>query len=99
MDVSDSEGDIDPDEIVPDHNEFTEQDIELVDLEGHPEVEEPEDNVNSPHHDGESQDSDEEENVSRTSRPRSSRFSRAALDSDEEGTLEGNLTFEYYDGP
>ena len=94
---SDSEGD--PDEIVPDPDEFRESDIELVDLEGHPEVEEPEDNVNSPHHDGESQDSDEEENVSRTSRPRSSRFSRADLDSDEEGTVEGNLTITYDDGP
>ena len=93
---SDSEGD--PDEIVPDPDEFREEDIELVDLEGHPEEEEIEDNVNrpsSPHHDGENQDSDEEENVSWTSRRRSSR--QHALDSDEEGTLEQNLTFEYYD--
>ena len=85
---SDSEGD--QDEIVPDREEFTEEDIALVDLE-----EENEDNVNmssSPHNDGEIRDSDEEGNVSWPSRPRSS---RRVLDSDEEGTLEKELTFEY----
>ena len=92
MDGSDSEGD--QDEIVPDQDEFREEDIELVDLD-----EQIEDNVNrpsSPHHDGENQDSDEEGNVSWTSRRRSS---RRVLDSDEEGTLEQELTFEYYDEP
>ena len=39
----------------------------------------------------------EEVNVSRSSHR--SRFSRADLDSDSEGTVEGNLTFEYHDGP
>ena len=93
MDGSDSEGD--QDEIVPDQDEFREEDIELVDLEGHPEEEEIEDNVDmpsSPHHDGENRDSDEEGNVSRTSRRRSS---RRVLDSDEEGTVEQELTIEY----
>ena len=88
MDGSDSEGD--QDEIVPDQDEFREEDIGVVDLE-----QENEDNVNmpsSPHHDGEIRDSDEEGNVSWPSRPRSS---RRVLDSDEEGTLEKELTFEY----
>ena len=91
MDGSDSEGD--PDEIVPDQDEFREEDIELVDLD-----EQIEDNVNrpsSPHHDGENKDSDEEENVSWKSRPGSSR--RIQDSDDESGPLEHDMTFEYYD--
>ena len=85
---SDSEGD--QDEIVPDQDEFREEDIGVVDLE-----EEIEDNVNmpsSPHHDGEIRDSDEEGNVSGPSRPRSSRRLQS---SDEEGTVEKDLTIEF----
>ena len=85
---SDSEGD--QDEIVPDREQFTEEDIVLVDVE-----EENEDNVNmssSPHNDGEIRDSDEEGNVSGPSRPRSS---RRVQSSDEEGTVEKDLTIEY----
>ena len=73
---------------------------------------EAEDNVIITDNDGEDEESDEDEEVNvnvvnevriparRKSRQRSSRFSRADLDSDSsEGTVEGNLTFEYHDEP
>ena len=73
---------------------------------------EAEDNVIITDNDGEDEESDEEVHVNevnevriparRKSRQRSFRFSRvsrADLDSDSEGTVEGNLTFEYHDEP
>ena len=84
---SDSEGD--QDEIVPDREQFTEEDIVIVD-----EEQQNEDNVNmlaSPHNDGEIPDSDDEGNVSGPSHPRSSRRFQS---SDDEGTVEKDLTIE-----
>ena len=90
--LSGSDSEADQDEIVPDREQFTptEEDIVIVD-----EEQQNEDNVNmlaSPHNDGEIPDSDEEGNVGGPSRPRSSRRLQS---SNEEGTVEKDLTIEF----